>query len=400
MLSLKATSNMLKRRFYLGIICKEESSKVVVKKVISKDVNLQKGDIICKLNKQKVSTLKELNNMIYDESYKHNVELDIEREGKRIRVNSILIEYPEEVVETYKTIYDSFLYKGLGFRVIITCKNDRMNLNKNIVLLLQGVECNSIDIPFAKNHSYKELVYGLSENKISVARVDLFGNGDSEGDKCYKYTFNEIVDLYNEAIKYLNNKGFNVFLFGYSMGGVMAPILANVNKNYIKGVIIFDTIISSLDNYLLKNIIRQSMLREEKKEFIQEKATKYFSFLNKLLIEKKSLEEVLEEDTYYKLFLDKDNLFLGHTYRYTQQIQDIDIKKEWENVSQDILMIVGENDCAIDFNDHVSLYKELRKMNKEITIFVEQINHFFRKSDGKFSYETIEKIKTYLELRT
>ena len=83
----------------------------------------------------------------------------------------------------------------------------------------------------------------MSNFGIPTVRVELFGNGDSDGYKCGKYGFNDIIDLYDAAMHHVVASGKKLILFGYSIGALMVPSLVNRNRESVLAAIIFDTMI-------------------------------------------------------------------------------------------------------------------------------------------------------------
>ena len=99
------------------------------------------------------------------------------------------------------------------------------------------------------------------DTSILSVRVELFGNGDSDGYKCGKYGFNDIIDLYDAAMHHVVASGKKLILFGYSIGALMVPSLVNRNRESVLSAIVFDTMIFGPKDYFVKNKIRQDILR-------------------------------------------------------------------------------------------------------------------------------------------
>ena len=95
-------------------------------------------------------------------------------------------------------------------------------------------------------------------------RVDKPGCGDSEGGPARDVDFDTELDGYRQALKMLKARSDvdpdHVFIFGHSMGGVMAPLLAA--EIPVQGMIVYGTIARTWSEYMLENIRRQMELAD------------------------------------------------------------------------------------------------------------------------------------------
>lgn len=161
-------------------------------------------------------------------------------------------------------------------------------------MFIQGIECSSIDFQEQPNDVYRKLVYGMSGTAFSVVRLELFGNGDSQGRDCSEYSFFEIVGLYKQLVKQLCEDGYSVYLWGYSIGGIISSFIAKEMPDRVKGIVVFDTVYPDLFTYLLKNQLRQQGLQGFSIEKIKANAREYETVLCKLLEEKLTAYQIVK----------------------------------------------------------------------------------------------------------
>lgn len=332
-----------------------------------------------------------LNLLLKQHTVGEHISVELIREKTTLLRNFPLSEYPLEQSSDFDIAYNYFEYRGLKIRTILTKKET----NPIIVLLLQGIDCKSIDAPFSQRNIYRAITHTLTNFGVSTARVELFGNGDSDGTNYDRNNFVEIVNLYETAVKHLFDEGYQIVLFGYSLGGVIAPIIANHCKGMIKSIVVFDTIISCINDYLIENKMRQALIRGQSKHEIMEDISMYSMFIKKLLNSGKSIRELVTENTGFSKYVN-GNFFVGHTAEFFRELNMVDPMKEWRSISVPVLIVVGENDYAINHSDHIFLFDELNKKQGELCkqIFV-PLNHSFCYENGTFGKDIIALIAEF-----
>ena len=84
-----------------------------------------------------------------------------------------------------------------------------------------------------------------------------------------------------------------IFLFGHSMGGVMAPLLAA--EEPVRGVAVYGTVFRTWFEYLVENVRRQSRLSGADFAAVEKAVRDETRFLAGLCLEGKAPAEILRE---------------------------------------------------------------------------------------------------------
>lgn len=380
----------LKRRKFLGIKCKCVGRIVSVASILCNKCSFQAEDIILEINSQIVDSIVKMKQILKKFSEDTVVCVKIIRNSKIRIISTKLISIPYEQFPNIETCYLGFEYNDNLFRIITTSKG-KLSVLKKVFIFIQGIECQSIDFPFQENHPYRNLLYGLTDDIYSTVRIDLYGNGDSQGNPCDSYSFQEIVNVYSSLVSYLYEKGYRIYLFGYSIGGVIAPVIVNELPELIEGIVVFDTILDNLYTYLIKNKVRQEFLAGIDRKAILQGCKEYSEVLDDLLVNRKHPNEILLQNPQFRTYFTNKICFMGHIYSYAQQIYDLDINKLWMNIKLPTCIIVGEKDYTIDYDEHIKLYNTLATRN-HVRLISSPIDHYFEE-DGEFSENTLLNIR-------
>ena len=106
-----------------------------------------------------------------------------------------------------------FFYNSKGDRLCGILSNPTNNVHNPIIIIVHGFASNKDRI------TYKTFENLLNKHDLSSLRIDLFGNGDSEGN-FEELTVSEATDDIVQAVNFVKKLGFNkIGLIGSSFGG-------------------------------------------------------------------------------------------------------------------------------------------------------------------------------------
>jgi len=320
-------SQEIKRKVYLGIetVSVDDSNnpcvtagnsiqgiciKSVVKGFTADALGLKKGDILLEINNFPVINKSDLQQRLTYAREGDVIEATVWRNGKKHRSKAIVIGRPYEPAINGEVIYDEVNFLGGKVRLIINkpVKAEKMPA----ILFIQGYPCSSID-NLNSNHPYKKLIETLVSKGMVVMRAEKLGMGDClNTPNCYDVDMITETNAFTEAYKKLKTYSFvdtnQIFIFGHSLGGLSAPVVAS--QMHPKGVIVYGTTCEPWYEYLLKMLRYQNPLFGTDFLVAEEEMKLYQQLLYEHFILKKSPIE-RSQNSDYALLLKRDFQFDG-----------------------------------------------------------------------------------------
>lgn len=359
-------SQTLERKAFLGVEMKEIPDSIKVKNPNINGVyinyvfpnstaghaKLCKGAILSKINDVPIK--------IKNDAIKI---MDSIRDGDFLKINYFYsglektdtikaVGKPIESSETADIYYDYINFEGSKLRTILYTPKGKVNCP--VVFYLQGYSCSSVEQPFYKNSPYLKFFEELVKSGYALYRMEKAGVGDSESSvDCMQMGFHSECSTFKQAYQSLikNPKidSTNIFLFGHSIGGIIAPILAE--KYPPKGIIAYGTVVKSWFEYLIDvkreqdNILKKSAIQTS------EKLRGFIPFWHDLLIERANSQDIVKNEN-HRVFLAEQGLledlkngyYLNRSIVYWQELNEIDICEKWAHVSTHVLCLHGEFD--------------------------------------------------------
>jgi pimeloyl-ACP methyl ester carboxylesterase len=340
------------------------------------NLGVEAGDVLTVLNGEVVNTPQDVLNItggLYE-----GAEISITYQSKNGQKNAstALLGRPKESFKNAEVTYGQVNYPGNRLRSILVCPEGVVN--PPVVYFLQGYTCGSVET-VTDDSPMKKLMNDWLNAGFAVYRVEKPGVGDSQSSRpCSVISFDEELKAFEEGYKdLLANKSVdkdNIFLFGHSMGGVVAPLLEKVHVP--KGTIVYGTVGDNWFDYMVdlytiqpKHFgVSDAQIKEDNKVNLQ--------FNKDFLIRKLSGKELMANETYVDFFrngeLDFENeQYIGRHFDFWQNLADVDIPGAWAKVQTNVLALYGEFDIQAISVQGVEKIKEIVNSHKgEATVVV------------------------------
>ncbi|MBC5991274.1 alpha/beta hydrolase family protein [Pontibacter cellulosilyticus] len=366
-LSLSAEGQNLKRRPFLGVQILPVTDSLasaykmkaptggmvaaVIPNSTAAALKLQPNDVIVKINDTNIQTSSDVVAKARTFTTGQPVTVNIIRNGKTLTLKEKVKEMPRETDPNAEVIYDEVKTENGYTRLI--AKKPKGKGKYPAVFFIQGYGCGSID-NLPPYDPQRKLMDGLVEKGYAVFKMDKPGSGDSQGSApCTEIAYAEELAAFSAGLKKLKTYDFvdaeNVFLFGHSLGGNTAPIIASESK--VKGIVVYGVAGKPWYEYM------QDVFREQRAVVgtdpvqIDEDMKVLAPLTYEFMIQKKSPEE-LAKNPAYKPYLEqsfdydgKGHVF-GRHYTFMQGIQEAPLNKAWRDANTNSLVIYGEADIA------------------------------------------------------
>jgi len=314
-----------------------------------------------------------------------SIALRILHNGDERIVTARLTPMPEESYSDFATEYGFLTVNGARHRTIVTKPNGVGPFPA--VLFLQGLGCGSVDYWYKPDDHVRQLLAGFTDAGFVTVRAEKRGVGDSEGAPCNAMDFQTELQGHQAALSYTQSLDYtdNVFLFGHSMGGVFAPLVATGQDT--AGVIVFGTIGKPLSHYFVENNQRQAKLRGRNDDNMAEQLGVLNEFVDRFFSQRLTPGEIEERNPDYKSFFAvrnaDDTHFHGVHYTFWHQLEDIDKAEAWSSVSAPVLILYGEADYAASRDDHPYIRDAVNSAHPGNATYLEleDIGHAFETAD-------------------
>lgn len=237
-----------------------------------------------------------------------DVELEIERDGMR-RVERVPLQlWPSETLAGHDVVYGEVQRPGARLRTISTRPRGTEALAT--IVFLQGIACSSVDYAAAPDAPFGQLVHGLAARGFATFRVEKRGVGDSEGECCDDADFLSELSDFAAAIP----RSGRLVLFGHSVGGMIAPIVAATRP--VDAVVVYGTSARRWRDCLVASARRQLLLRGLPEDEVEERVARFVP--------------------------------AQRAAAYHEQLDALDLEAEWRKVECPVLVLRGEYDWVVD----------------------------------------------------
>ncbi|WP_198145106.1 alpha/beta hydrolase family protein [Microscilla marina] len=312
---------------------------------------LKVGDILTAINQYSIVNVRQFMPLLKKFKANDKVKLTYYRQGKQRQAHMTFQEFPKMQSKTYDVIYSSVKANTNHLRTIIT--KPKGNGKYPAVLIVQGLGCATIDSPV--NRFSKAISDSLTGRGMVVMQVEKTGMGDSQGAPCRECSFEEEVEGYRQGIKALKKMSYvdanQVFMFGFSMGGIIAPIVAS--QMPVKGVIAYGTVGGrNWLEYEMENTRRQAEMAGTPYDEISVIMQAKEKALHYLMVEKQATQDIIA-----KYPETAPHLRYPQHSQYLRSVGSLNLAKNWLKINAHVLVVHGKADFVSFAKDHALIAK-------------------------------------------
>lgn len=286
------------------------------------------GDVVVTLADAPLRTPAELAVALRRAGGEQEVPLVLERGTVRSTLVAAVERCPAEASASAAVLYDHVESEGERLRTIVTRPHARGR--HPAVLFVQGLSCATIDFASAPHAPTCQLIHGWAAHGLLSMRVEKRGVGDSEGAEAEQVDFDTEVAGVRAALRALAARDDVdpdcIFVFGHSVGGRIAPLLASEVK--LRGLLTYGAPVTTRWIDVLATTTREQLaLRGVDVLDIERRVTR-----ERRILRARNGRALLD----------------GRTVAYHLQHDAHDIAAAWRAVRAPVLTIIGELDWVVN----------------------------------------------------
>jgi pimeloyl-ACP methyl ester carboxylesterase len=310
---------------------------------------IKMDDVVISIDGQNIQNTNQFLALLKKHHGGDKLKISFYRESKIKQTTITLLPKPIETSEAYEIIYSSVKSGNNQLRTIIT--KPKGNGVYPAVLLVGGVGCYSVDnSSVIELQSIKTWSDSLTKNGFVTIRIEKTGMGDSKGLPCNECDFKTETQGFLDGLKQLKTLTYvnkeKVFIAGFSIGGIIAPLIAQ--QEPVKGIIVYGTVGRNWLEYEMDNSLRQQLLANRSADSVDLYMRAEYIRLYSLFVEKKLPEQIMQEhpQTISHLF--------NYPMRieYFQQVADVNIRELWMKTQSKVLAMHGSSDFVSSDKEH------------------------------------------------
>jgi pimeloyl-ACP methyl ester carboxylesterase len=360
-----------------------EGQGILVQRVVpggsAADAGIIADDIILKINETEIRDFAQFVGLARSFRAGDAVRVTLLRDGRQMDKSFALKPRPMETSPDFDILYKSVATDGARRRVIVT--KPRSSGARPAILFITGIGCGSQD-NLPPDNTLAELLYGLTRKGFVTMRVEKSGVGDSEGPPCMSPQADLQAEVrgYVAGLKALKGYDFvdggNVFLFGLSIGGVVAPLAAR--EVPVKGLVVAETVGKSWYEYELVNLRRQLLLRGRPYDEVERLVGRKEYCNHRLYVGGETPEQIAKDAP------DCAQLPIQPPapYTYMRQVAGLNLAEAWKAVDAPVLVIYGTSDFLTSLDEHQYLVELINSFHKGRATLaaIDQMDHFLARA--------------------
>lgn len=363
------SAQQLKRKGFIGVAPEPVSETVakflelnpgegvLVKAVVpgstAEKLGLRENDVLLRVNGKPVNSpqqLIEIAAALYEgDALALELNRSKQKEQKAGKVVARPMGYPDEItIELGEFAWGTGHVRTLLFRP----KNNPGKLP--VIYLLQGYPCFSMQY-LPPDFSYRTAINALVKKGYAVFVTEKPGMGDGTGTlPCAQIGFEQELEVFSKGYEQLAAlKGVDasrIFVFGHSLGGFIAPLIAE--KYAPKGVIVYGCGLQQWHDYMTDLLREQIPLQGKDYAEVQDLLNRSRELLHDYFFGYKTPAQLIAADPANAAMLkelfqfDGKDQLTGRHYSFWQELNSFNLARAWKNTKAPVLSIFGESDIA------------------------------------------------------
>ena len=334
-------------------------------------IGLQTDDIIVKVNETPIKLPNEILPIAKNLRANDKIVVEVIRKSKLVKLQGLVVARPMETSATATLTYGEFAYKNGYVRTIYKTPKDKKPVGT--IYFLQGLPCYSMD-NFKDQDMTKQALDAMVAQGFAVYRIEKGDMGDNVNTPvCETMGFNEELEMYMEGYKNLLTlkevDTSKIFLFGHSMGGITAPLVAQ--RFQPKGVVVYGTGFKPWSDYLFDAVLKQPQYYGEDMADLRDLIERIKPYVYQFFYTDKTAEEISktpEGDLAMRTIIDYNPqtklAASGRAPLCHKELNQHNLARAWANTKGHVLAIYGECDiAAINADDHKALIDYVNKVH-------------------------------------
>ena len=381
------------RKATMGVVIKPAPGGLRVDSVLAGTtmdaLHLQKGDIITEINGIAVNSGPTYTKAVGDLRQGDKISVKFTRNGQSMEQSGLAVMRPYEKSEIADVHYDWVKFRNGMLRVITRAPKGKTNLPA--ILLIPGYGCGSVENYMGSYNG--KLITGWLNAGYAVVTIEKTGLGDSwHCEPCSEADLATDIESFDAGYNYMEQLPYadknRLYIWGHSMGGIIAPEIAK--RHHPKGVMVFGTTYRPWSEFLLEMHRVQKPLLENKtyletEDFMRKIQKIYYEFF----VLKKSREELLKNPEYKELVVSElgykegSTDMWGRAEKFWPQIDTLNSAQSWVSLTCPVLVLHGETDyesCSIAEPKLITAAVNASHSGNATMIVVPQLDHFMMNS--------------------
>lgn len=367
---------------------------------------VRKGDVISAINGTELKDQQAYNTFVSGVRTGDEITVTFMSNGKQKTKKVKALMRPYETSELADVYYDWVSYGQCKLRAVT--RKPKNKTKAPAVLLVPGYNCGSVE-----NYStgiYKHLINEWLKNGYIVVTVEKSGMGDSYNcTPCSQADLVTDIQTFDAAYRYMEALPYadknNLFIWGHSMGGIIAPEIAK--KHNPKGVIAYATVFRPWAEFLPEMHRVQFPLDGHSYEKTEQDVRLIHRIYDDFFHDKKTVQQLYDVPEYKDLVVREfgykkgsEDLW-GRHYRFWQQIDSLDMAGAWSGVQCRVLSVFGGADfIACSELEHQLITRTVNAVHpgNATHITIPDIDHLLlRNKDWKEAYDTYNNRQTWAD---